>query len=349
MHPTLAPHGKKRGLRMDSRNPPFVIEAENKSQMPDYYTMECACRAPARLRAVRTFYFYRFRFFFRAIDPVQFPPGQAANIVRGAFGKILAAVASPETYTFLFEPRASGAGPTGPTDWPRPFLFRCAHLEGLAPEPGERFFLDAHIFETGRPLLPCFRAVFEQFAAQGVGPGRGRVELTAVQQLDLAGNPLVVPAPSSVPLDGDSTPVSSVTLRFVTPTELKTGGRVADRPEFGVLFARLYDRVNRLQALYGAGETKPDTGRSACVTEGAAGIRLTRCDLTWEYASRRSTRTGQTHPLGGFSGEADYEGELARFLPWLRAARWVGVGRQTVWGKGEVRVIEPDSHAPIPQ
>jgi hypothetical protein len=45
------------------------------------------------------------------------------------------------------------------------------------------------------------------------------------------------------------------------------------------------------------------------------------------------------HPLGGFTGSAEYEGDLAEFLPWLRAARWVGVGRQTVWGKGDVRVV----------
>ena len=37
--------------------------------------------------------------------------------------------------------------------------------------------------------------------------------------------------------------------------------------------------------------------------------------------------------------EAEYAGHLAEFLPWLRAARWVGVGRQTVWGKGDVRVL----------
>jgi hypothetical protein len=299
------------------------------------------------LAAVHTFDFYRFRFFFKAIDPVQFPPGQASNLVRGAFGKILRAVAPPDIYAFLFEPRAVGAGRTGLADWPRPFLLRCAHLDGSAPEPGAIFFLDAHIFETRRPLLPCFRAVFEQFAAQGIGPGRGRVELNDVQQLDLAGNPISMPAPCSVPLDGVSAPVSAVTLLFLTPTELKTGGRVAERPDFAALFARLYDRINRLGSLYGAGKIQPDTGRNACATERAGRIRLTRCDVTWEHASRRSTRTGQTHPLGGFSGEADYEGELAEFLPWLRAARWVGVGRQTVWGKGEVRVIEPAAGTPL--
>jgi CRISPR/Cas system endoribonuclease Cas6 (RAMP superfamily) len=65
-----------------------------------------------------------------------------------------------------------------------------------------------------------------------------------------------------------------------------------------------------------------------------------RCELHWEQVSRRSGRTGQVHSIGGFTGEAVYEGALAEFVPWLRAARWVGVGRQTVWGKGDVRVAE---------
>jgi hypothetical protein len=42
-------------------------------------------------------------------------------------------------------------------------------------------------------------------------------------------------------------------------------------------------------------------------------------------------------------GSADYEGDLAEFLPFLEAARWTGVGRQTVWGNGEIHVIPFDS------
>ena len=53
--------------------------------------------------------------------------------------------------------------------------------------------------------------------------------------------------------------------------------------------------------------------------------------------------TGQHHPLEGFTGEAEYSGSLDDFLPYLRAAQWTGVGRQTVWGKGElsVEVVRP--------
>ncbi|MCU1257176.1 MAG: hypothetical protein JWO80_61, partial [Bryobacterales bacterium] len=42
--------------------------------------------------------------------------------------------------------------------------------------------------------------------------------------------------------------------------------------------------------------------------------------------------------IGGFLGTAEYEGELAEFLPYLQAAKWTGVGRQSVWGKGEISV-----------
>ena len=60
---------------------------------------------------------------------------------------------------------------------------------------------------------------------------------------------------------------------------------------------------------------------------------------------RRSTRTGQVHPLGGFAGWAEYEGELAEFLPWLRAAYWTGVGRHTVWGYGAISIEELNKEA----
>jgi CRISPR/Cas system endoribonuclease Cas6 (RAMP superfamily) len=72
----------------------------------------------------------------------------------------------------------------------------------------------------------------------------------------------------------------------------------------------------------------------------AAGVAMTSCQTHREDAGRRSSRTGQAHSIGGFVGTAEYEGDLAEFLPWLTAAQWVGVGRHAVWGKGEVRVSQ---------
>jgi hypothetical protein len=147
-----------------------------------------------------------------------------------------------------------------------------------------------------------------------------------------------VPAlqPCNVTLAPDKVPVTVACLRFVTPTELKFQNALASRPEFAVLFARIRDRVSALGGFYGAGPLEIDF---RAVGQRASCIRMTRCDVHREHAERRSSRTGQVHPLGGLTGEAEYHGDLAEFLPYLRVARWTGVGRQTVWGKGEIQLL----------
>jgi hypothetical protein len=126
-----------------------------------------------------------------------------------------------------------------------------------------------------------------------------------------------------------------IRVRFLTPTELKAEGRVVREPEFGVLFARVRDRLHTLRSLYGGGPLPLDFSAAG---ERARAVKLIGSDLRWEMSERRSGRTGQTHPLGGFTGWAEYEGELAEFVPYLRAATWTGVGRQTTWGKGHIEV-----------
>ena len=74
------------------------------------------------------------------------------------------------------------------------------------------------------------------------------------------------------------------------------------------------------------------------MAERAAEVTIVRSHISKVSVSRRSSRTGQTHPIGGFTGCAEYSGRLGEFLPYLYAARWTGIGRQTVWGKGEIEV-----------
>ncbi|HUP04035.1 MAG TPA: CRISPR system precrRNA processing endoribonuclease RAMP protein Cas6 [Bryobacteraceae bacterium] len=308
------------------------------------------------------FEFHRFRFWFRAAGGLYFPPGQSANIVRGAFGHIFRGlVCRPEcpgaqtcearsscAYARVFEPRAAlGAGPSGLADWPRPFVFRAAHLDGRRVAQGEAFHFDVHLFDTREPALPHFIAAFAELARQGLGPGRGLAELTGVDQLDLDGAAVrqvfrapsesaEIAAPCAVDLAATPPRLDRATVRFLTPTELKSGERLAERPEFPILFARLRNRIAALRALYGAGPLEIDFRGMG---ERAAAVRLERWECQWHEAERRSSRTGQRQPLGGFTGEAEYEGPLAEFAPYLALGRWVGVGRQTVWGKGEIEFL----------
>ncbi len=295
-----------------------------------------------------TLEFFRFRFHFRALEPVHFPRGKSGNAIRGAFGSALRDTASAAVYARLFAPGAAlGESPGGLADWPRPFVLRAAALNGATFPVDSRFHFDVHVFDTRAPVLPYFRQAFAQLAENGIGPRRGRVRLERIEQVDLVDRAQPVTdephPPAVIALDPDPSPVGRVCLRFVTPTELKSDGVVAARPEFPVLFGRLRDRIGALRTLYGAGPLAIDF---RAMGDRAAGVRLCRAELTWEHVERKSGRTGQVHPLGGFTGEAEYEGPLTEFLPWLHAARWCGVGRQTVWGKGDVRVIAPRNDVP---
>lgn len=262
-----------------------------------------------------TFELIRLRFQLRAADSLYFPSGKAGNVLRGALGTIL--------HESLFAPKSAGAGwPSGLADPPRPFVLRAAHLDGRMISPEVEFHFDVHLFDSSGALCGSFAHAFSSLAAQGFGPGRGRAALLSIDEKKI-----------SVDLDDAPESRSGVLLQFVTPTELKAGPEPVTRPEFPVLFARLRDRISTLRAFYGPGPLEIDF---RAIAARAAQVRLVRCELNWHDVERRSSRTGQTHPLGGFTGLAEYAGDLGEFLPYLRAGQWTGVGRQTVWGKGEI-------------
>jgi hypothetical protein len=307
------------------------------------------------------FYVHSLRFGFLARDAVRFAVGKPGNILRGALGALFHRMfCDPDcpgagncqrqddcVYARLFEPSALSKGPSGLADWPRPFVFRAGHLDGGTAHAGDSFHFDLHIFEMNENVIPHFVLAFAQLAREGLGPQRGRAELQSVHQLDRGGlagkliydggdRPILDPAsPLAFDLRPPEQPLGRLRVRFVTPTELKAGKRIAERPEFPILFARARDRVSTLRALYQGGPLEIDfigIGRRA------SAVKMTRCEIQRRDIMRRSTKTGQVHPIGGFVGEAEYEGELSEFYPFLHAAQWTGVGRHTVWGKGAIVV-----------
>lgn len=305
-----------------------------------------------------TFDLYSYRLLFEAREAISFPAGAPGNILRGALGGALRRIAcAPKcpgfhrkaarecefrtncAYAKIFEPASMDPGPSGLSDWPRPFVIRAACLDGRTVAPGELFSFHLNLFDTQHPLRDWLAGAFKELARQGFGPGRGRAELVAFEQVGRDGRHTSGP-PISLPLEPPSSTLRRLRITFQTPTELKTDGKTRARPDFGVLFARARDRVSTLRSLYGSGPLAIDFHS---LGEQATAVRMTACRLEHVPGQRRSSRTGLTHGLGGFIGSADYEGELAEFVPFLEAAQWTGVGRHCVWGNGELR-IEPGNH-----
>ena len=213
----------------------------------------------------------------------------------------------------LFRPKATN-GPSGLLDRPRPFTLRAEHLDGTQVLQGETFELGLNLF------LPD-PVPFHQ----------------ALSALEWAEMLTFVPVPVTLPLAEPAPPLSRVRVRFATMTELKPPQPRGTLPTFEILISRLRDRISALRTFYGPGPLDLDF---AAFAERASSVRTIGGELNWHDADRTSLRTGQTHFLGGFTGQVDYEGDLAEFIPWLHAGQHTGVGRQTVWGKG-VLLTEP--------
>jgi hypothetical protein len=305
--------------------------------------------------------FFPLRFEFTARDSLFFAPGKAANILRGALGVIFQQIACAPgcndastceirhscPYARVFAPVADGEGPSGLADLPRPFVFRARHLDGLTILPGQPFHFDLHVFASDPVVLTYFVLTFAALAREGIGPRRGKADLQRVCRIALDAVPEQTlyessgqtmagsVEPASLDLNTPACAPRKIRVNFLSPTELKHGHRVINRPEFPILFGRIRDRISALRKLYGDGPLDIDFQASGVR---ASAVRMTRCVGRRVEAERRSSRTGQRHSIGGFVGMAEYEGNLAEFLPYLEAARWTGVGRQSVWGKGEIAV-----------
>jgi hypothetical protein len=313
---------------------------------------------PAASTVPLTFELFAFRLSFRVLEPLYFPPGKAGNVIRGALGqtfnKFVCQTSCPGAktcdqrftcaYARLFEPTARTEGPSGLADWPRPFVIRAAHLDGGRFRPQQTFHFDFFVFELQDPALAYFAFSFSQLLREGLGPGRAATELIAIHELDefrqaraqiFDGHTLLQQHPITLSLEADARPVDRAKVRFLTPTELKGAGQILREPDFGVLFGRIRDRIHTLRQIYGRGPLPLDF---SAMGERARRVKLVRNNIRWETHERRSGKTGQTHPLAGFVGSAEYEGDLGEFLPYIRASSWTGVGRQTTWGKGHIEV-----------
>ncbi len=202
-------------------------------------------------------------------------------------------------------------------------MLRARHLNSTTIAPGASFSVGLNLFDVSSELVEALQEAFREAAPHGLGPDRARVSF-----LELAPLETVV-----IALDDSAPEARRVRIHLLTPTELKGAADWETKPVFTPLACRIRDRISTLRALYGDGPLAIDFRE---FERHSAQIALIQSRLKKKEASRRSTRSGQCHSLGGVIGEIEYSGDLARFLPYLEAAQWTGVGRYTVWGNGEL-------------
>ncbi len=135
---------------------------------------------------------------------------------------------------------------------------------------------------------------------------------------------------------GISSGASSMEIEFVTPFRTKHLNRLSASIPFHVLIRACLRRISSLMLLYGEGEPELDYKG---LVERAISVEMIDSSIRWYDWRRYSNRQHKGMFLGGIKGKATYKGDLSEFLPIIRLAEILHVGKQTTFGLGKIRVI----------
>lgn len=232
---------------------------------------------------------------------------------------------------------------------PHPFVLAMPPVPQVVPAG---YPLEVGVTLIGRAIrhLNYFIYTFEELGRLGLGRGRVRLNLSDVsviaadRRVESAFDPqtgdLYLPDSNlSLDITADIASVrpGRVTIEFVTPTRLKTQGRIDGNLPFHVLMRNL---MRRLRALATFHEGNPGHEYPARELIAIAETVADAGALRWVPLERFSTRQKRRLSMDGFVGTKTYEGNLGPFLNLLRAGEVVHVGKGTAFGQGQYRIKE---------
>lgn len=308
------------------------------------------------LRKVR---YARFRMEMAAVDRLRLPPYKGSTF-RGAFGHAFKKLVCVKrdldcstclisdrcAYHYVFEtPFGGGGDPRGYAFAPHPFVIQPPEETRSVYEPDAPLHIGLVLVGRALEYLPYFIYAFEEMGRRGLGAGRGRAALKRIIALS-SGEDLCIYQVETGRLSSDY-PVCAgppeggevgarLRLRLLTPTRLKAVGRYVRRLDFSLLVRALLRRSSDLARFHCGAELALDY---PLLIERAAGVSEVAAHVRWHDWERYSQRQGRKITLGGLSGEVEFAGDWAPFLPLLRLGADVHVGKGTVFGLGRYEIV----------
>ena len=250
-------------------------------------------------------------------------------------------------YTQVFEPPPD-LQPRGSPPPPHPFVIEPSLDSRTNLPPGEHFDFTLLLFGPANQYLPYFVYAFEEMGRIGIGRKlegrRARFHLLTVtsptagllySQEDKTLSPGGAEALNLDEIETPNLSLGRLRLALRTPLRLKFQNHLqADLP-FHLLVRAALRRVSTLLKHFGAGEPPLDyKGLIARAQE----VEVVRSSLRWFDWQRYSQRQDQAMLMGGLVGSIAYRGKLGEYLPILRFAEKVHLGKNTTFGLGMIRL-----------
>jgi len=241
---------------------------------------------------------------------------------------------------------------------------------GVTYKPNDCFEFGLVLIGRAIDSLPYFLFTFIELGRVGLGPSRGRCTVLQVDadrpdgceciythdsgvladhQSRIAAADIVASAEKFAPsnLTRGASPFqhldsAALTVRFLTPTRIRSSGDFRMEITFQDLIRALLRRLSSLCYFHCGGELKVDFKG---LIEQAAAVRTVNSNLRWQRQDRVSGRQHRRIEMGGVIGSVTFaasnEQGFVPFLPLLTAGEWVHVGKGCVMGLGKFRVEVP--------
>ena len=309
--------------------------------------------------------YLRLRAQFRPVGETRLPAFKG-SMFRGAFGRALRATVcamgpgqpcescslrGPCVYTRIFETFVDG-NPSpfleGLETSPRPYVFEpLSEAEDL--DAGDLLESDLLLFGSAADLQAYAVLALSRMAPKGFGRDRHPFALDRVSVASPSGSwTLVLDSSAGVASRSPVAPLvlapivehpspDRLTLRFVTPTRIQRQRHLQDHLSFRQLAFQMLRRVLEIAHFHVPGAEVSWDFQD--FLRQADDVRVVGADLRWEELSRYSNRQRRKHPLGGFVGEMELEGPLEPFLPLLRTAEVLHVGKGATSGLGRIKLL----------
>lgn len=302
-------------------------------------------------------------------------PGFPLNTIRGAFGyqlrRLACSVPSEEcqacmlrqscVFAYLFEtpvPEESKVMKKYPKA-PHPFIFRApeASFEGCTYR--EPFHVYGTLVGKSMVHMPYIVYTFMKLGENGLGQGRGKYSITSVRASkdDEEGLELLKESstglqiknlprylPSWITENAHENHSFDINMNFLTPLRVKYNGRFVRKLEFHHLIRNFIRRLSML--CYFHAEKMPEVDYKAIV-KAAELIEAGDMNTNRLYYRRYSGRQKQTMEMGGLVGNAVFKDVPYQFYRMLRLMEFMGVGKNTTFGMGQVKVEPLDSKGGI--
>ncbi len=291
-------------------------------------------------------------------------PTRWGGLLRGTFGKVLRDLCCTASHTvcdrcgqrricaydYMFHspPTSEHVHFSRYRRYPHPYLFEPFPIPKRFSR-GDTLKCNLMLLGNGIIFLPFIISALMELGKTGLGRNRLHLQLETVT--DGGTNPpelifdarrnQIVKNPELIRLNLFRPEAASLaSIRFVTPVRIRRQNEIVKTPDFTLLIQSILRRIAMLNEVHGQEAWDPEIGR---YTERCAGVTTQSKYFHWQNWSRFSRRKHVKIYMGGFTGEMVISGpELPLFIPVLRAAELIHIGRGTVFGNGklELRVVK---------